>query len=92
MKAVGKVLKNPNLSGEAITAGKNLLKLQILSEAEDGGSLSESLAATALAVGEGRSPTELAAAVDKLSASDVNSVSIKVLTPLSSLPNHNNNK
>lgn len=76
MKNVARVLKNPSLSDAAINAGKNQLKLQILSEADAGTSLGESLAAQALYTGSVASATELAKQVDKISSSDVSAVSI----------------
>ncbi|VVD04313.1 unnamed protein product [Leptidea sinapis] len=51
VKAVGKFLKSPSLSSEAIKAGKCQLKLQVLSEADTGSVLCESLAAQALSAG-----------------------------------------
>ncbi|KAM3966254.1 ubiquinol-cytochrome c reductase core protein 2 [Aphomia sociella] len=70
-KAVGKLIKSSSLSAEAIQAGKNQLKLQILSEAEAGTSLAESLAAQGLYTGSVKSPADLAKDVDKISNSDV---------------------
>ncbi|XP_068618244.1 cytochrome b-c1 complex subunit 2, mitochondrial-like [Battus philenor] len=70
VKSVAQVLKKP-LSAEAIKAGKNQLKLQVLSEAEEGTSLAESLAAQGLYTGTAKSPIELAKEIDQISASDV---------------------
>ncbi|KAI8426374.1 hypothetical protein MSG28_005223 [Choristoneura fumiferana] len=51
IKAVAKVLKSSSLSADAIKAGKSQLKVQLLSEADDGASLAESLAAQGLYTG-----------------------------------------
>ncbi|KAL0871967.1 hypothetical protein ABMA27_004409 [Loxostege sticticalis] len=71
VKAAGAVLKNPALTPEAINAGKNQLKLQILSEAEDGTSLAESLASQGLYTGAAKSPADIAREIDQLSAPTV---------------------
>ncbi|XP_026762408.2 cytochrome b-c1 complex subunit 2, mitochondrial isoform X1 [Galleria mellonella] len=73
-KAVVKLIKSPTLSAEAIQAGKNQLKLQILSEAETGTSLAESIAAQGLYTGNVKSPADLAKDVDNISNSDVSQV------------------
>lgn len=70
-------MKNPNLSADAIKAGKSQLKVQILHEAEEGASLSENLAAQSLYTGSVKSPGELAAMVDQVSNSEISSVSIR---------------
>ncbi|XP_050671893.1 cytochrome b-c1 complex subunit 2, mitochondrial-like [Leptidea sinapis] len=71
VKAVGKFLKSPSLPSEAIKAGKCQLKLQVLSEADTGSVLCESLAAQALSAGAVKSPLELANAIDQIAESDV---------------------
>lgn len=71
VRAVAQVLKSGTLSQEAINAGKNQLKLQVLSEAEDGTSLAESLAAQGLYRGVAITPSELAAEINKISSTDV---------------------
>ncbi|CAG4950293.1 unnamed protein product [Colias eurytheme] len=71
VKAVGQFLKNPSLSADAIKAGKNQLKLQVLSEADQGSLLVESLAAQGLYTGIVKSPIELAAEIEQISNSDV---------------------
>ncbi|CAK1556234.1 unnamed protein product [Leptosia nina] len=74
VKSVGQFLKNPSLSSEAIKAGKNQLKLQLLSEADQGSILVESLAAQGLYTGTAKSPVEMAAEIDQVSDSDVSQV------------------
>lgn len=76
VKAAGAVLKNPALTPEAINAGKNQLKLQILSEAEDGTSLAESLASQGLYTGAAKSPADIAREIDQISAPTVCQVRI----------------
>ncbi|CAG5025814.1 unnamed protein product [Parnassius apollo] len=71
VKTVGKLLKNPSLSADAIKAGKNQLKLQVLCEGEEGTSLSESLAAQGLYTGNPKSPADVARDIDQLSANDI---------------------
>ncbi|KPI97405.1 PREDICTED: cytochrome b-c1 complex subunit 2, mitochondrial-like [Papilio xuthus] len=70
VKAVANLLKQP-LSADAIKAGKNQLKLQVLAEAEDGTSLVESLAAQGLFTGSAKSPLDIAREIDQLSTNDV---------------------
>ncbi|XP_073947324.1 cytochrome b-c1 complex subunit 2, mitochondrial-like [Choristoneura fumiferana] len=71
IKAVAKVLKSSSLSADAIKAGKSQLKVQLLSEADDGASLAESLAAQGLYTGSVKSPGELAAIIEQISSNDV---------------------
>lgn len=71
VKAAGKLLKSASLSADAIKAGKNLLKLQVLSEAEEGTALAESIAAQGLYSGSVKSPIDIAKDIDGLSNSDV---------------------
>ncbi|XP_039755718.1 cytochrome b-c1 complex subunit 2, mitochondrial-like [Pararge aegeria] len=71
VKAAGKLLKAGNLSAEAIKAGKNQLKVQVLSEAEDGTGLAESMAAQGLNTRSVKSPADIANAIDQLSNSDI---------------------
>lgn len=71
VKAVAGVLKNPQLSSQAIQAGKNQLKLQLLSEADGGTSLAEALAAQAFHTGSVKSPADIAQNIDKLSNNDI---------------------
>ncbi|XP_072947175.1 cytochrome b-c1 complex subunit 2, mitochondrial [Epargyreus clarus] len=71
VKAVAKALKSPNLSGDAIKAGKNQLKVQVLCEADQGATLTESLAAQGLYTGSVKSPLDLAKEIDQLSSSDI---------------------
>ncbi|KAI8426372.1 hypothetical protein MSG28_005223 [Choristoneura fumiferana] len=70
IKAVAKVLKSSSLSADAIKAGKSQLKVQLLSEADDGASLAESLAAQGLYTGSVKSPGELAAIIEQISSND----------------------
>ncbi|OWR53790.1 ubiquinol-cytochrome c reductase core protein II [Danaus plexippus plexippus] len=79
LKAASKLLKNPNLSGDAIKAGKNQLKLQVLSEAESGVSLSESLAVQGLYTGSAKSAVDIAKDIDQLSSNDVSQVLASVI-------------
>ncbi|CAG9561189.1 unnamed protein product [Danaus chrysippus] len=79
LKAAAKLLKNPNLSADAIKAGKNQLKLQVLSEAESGVSLSELLAVQGLYTGSAKSPLDIAKDIDQLSSSDVSQVLASVV-------------
>lgn len=74
VKSVVKFLKSPTLSADAIKAGKNQLKVQVLSEAEDGFNLAESIAAQGLYTGSAKSPSDIAAAIDQIQANDVNQV------------------
>ncbi|CAB3259865.1 unnamed protein product [Arctia plantaginis] len=71
VKAAAGVLKNPALNANAIMAGKNQLKLQVLSEADAGTSLAEALAAQGLYCGKVSSPSEIARSIDQLSNNDV---------------------
>ncbi|XP_049874000.1 cytochrome b-c1 complex subunit 2, mitochondrial [Pectinophora gossypiella] len=71
VKAVAKLLKNCPLDSNSIAAGKNQLKLQVLTEAENGTALAESLAAQGLYTGSVKSPTALAHAISSISDSDV---------------------
>lgn len=71
VKVLGALLKKPALNAAAVQAGKNLLKLQVLSEAEDGSSLAESLAAQALYTGAVKSPADLAKEIDQISSGDI---------------------
>lgn len=71
IKAVAKVLKSSSLSAEAIKAGKAQLKIQLLSEGDDGTSLAESLAAQGLYTGSVKSPGELATIIEQISNNDV---------------------
>lgn len=75
MKAVAGLLKNPKLSNEAIQAGKSQLKLQILSEADEGSSLAESIAAQGFYTGQAKSPAVIAREIDALTTNDIASVS-----------------
>ncbi|RVE41810.1 hypothetical protein evm_013532 [Chilo suppressalis] len=74
VSSVAKLMKSGSLSAEAINAGKNQLKLQVLSEAEDGTSLAESLAAQGLYKGTARSPADIARDIDQINSSTVNQV------------------
>lgn len=74
MKAVSNLLKQP-LSADAIKAGKNQLKLQVLAEAEDGTCMTESLAAQGLHNGTAKSPLDIVREIDQLSTNDVAQVS-----------------
>ncbi|XP_037971519.1 cytochrome b-c1 complex subunit 2, mitochondrial isoform X1 [Plutella xylostella] len=79
-----KFLRGATLSADVIKAAKNQLKLQVLSEADDGASLAESLAAQCLYTGTAKSPLEIAASIDALSESDVSqAVSAAAKTKLS---------
>ncbi|XP_045766240.1 cytochrome b-c1 complex subunit 2, mitochondrial [Maniola jurtina] len=71
VKAAAKLLKAGNLSADAIKAGKNQLKVQVLSEAENGTALAESIAAQGLYTRSVKSPLEIANAIDQLSSSDI---------------------
>lgn len=71
VKAVAKLLKNPPLTPETIKAGRNQLKVQILSESEAATSLGESLAAQGLYTGSVKSPADLANNIDQISDSDI---------------------
>ncbi|CAG9793842.1 unnamed protein product [Diatraea saccharalis] len=71
VSAVAKLLRSGNLSAEAINAGKNHLKLQVLSEGEDGTSLAESLAAQGLYKGVAKSPADIAREIDQINSSTV---------------------
>lgn len=75
MKAVAGLLKNPKLSNEAIQAGKSQLKLQVLSEADEGSSLAESIAAQGFYTGQAKSPADIAKEIDAVSTNDIASVS-----------------
>lgn len=75
MKACAGFLKKPSLNQDAIKAGKNQLKLQILSEADTGSSLAESLAAQGFYTGNVKSPVDIAKDIDALSANDIQKVS-----------------
>lgn len=78
VKAAGNLLKNANLSADAIKAGKNQLKLQVLSEAENGTSLAESIATQGLYTGAVKSPAEVAKDIDQLSNNDISQVNFHV--------------
>lgn len=71
VKSVAKLLKTPNLSADAVKIGKNQLKLQVLSEAEEGTSLAESLAAQGLYNGLVRAPADIARDIDQLPNNDI---------------------
>ncbi|XP_075978923.1 cytochrome b-c1 complex subunit 2, mitochondrial-like [Anticarsia gemmatalis] len=71
VKAVAGVLRNPTLSGPAIQAGKNALKLQVLGEADEGTSLAESIAAQGFYTGSVKTPAEIASTIDQLSSNDI---------------------
>ncbi|XP_023936742.2 cytochrome b-c1 complex subunit 2, mitochondrial [Bicyclus anynana] len=84
VKAAAKLLKSGNLSADAIKAGKNQLKVQVLSEAEDGSDLAESIAAQGLTTRTAKSPADIANAIDQLSSSDISqAVSNAVKTKVS---------
>ncbi|CAH0729729.1 unnamed protein product, partial [Brenthis ino] len=71
VKAAAKVLTSANLSADAIKAGKNQLKLQVLTEAEEGTVLAESIASQGLYTGVAKSPLDIAKEIDSLSNSDI---------------------
>ncbi|XP_063828157.1 cytochrome b-c1 complex subunit 2, mitochondrial [Ostrinia nubilalis] len=71
VKAASQLLKSASISADAINAGKNQLKVQILSEAEDGTSLGESLAAQGLYKDNAKSPADIARDIDQISSADV---------------------
>ncbi|XP_028039016.1 cytochrome b-c1 complex subunit 2, mitochondrial [Bombyx mandarina] len=70
VKAVAKVLKT-SLSADAIKAGKNQLKTQVLNEADTGSSLAESLAAQGFYTGSVRSAVDIAKDIDQISNNDI---------------------
>ncbi|XP_013140170.1 PREDICTED: cytochrome b-c1 complex subunit 2, mitochondrial-like [Papilio polytes] len=70
VKAVSNLLKQP-LNADAIKAGMNQLKLQVLAEAEDGTCMTESLAAQGLHNGTAKSPLDIVREIDQLSTNDV---------------------
>lgn len=74
MRAVGQALRSPALSAEAINAGKNQLKVQVLSEGEDATSLGESLAAQGLYMGCAKSPADIAREIDQVNGNMVSQV------------------
>ncbi|XP_053606754.1 cytochrome b-c1 complex subunit 2, mitochondrial [Plodia interpunctella] len=74
VKAVANVLKKGCLPSEAVRAGRNQLKLQLLSEAEAGASLAEGFAAQALYTGTVLPPAVLAAQIDTIDDATVNKV------------------
>lgn len=76
MKVCGSFLKKASLSPEAIKAGKSQLKVQVLSEADAGTSLAESLAAQGFYTGSVKSPADIAKDIDALSANDIQQVSL----------------
>ncbi|KAJ0178314.1 hypothetical protein K1T71_006137 [Dendrolimus kikuchii] len=71
VKNAAKLLKSPSLSADAIKAGKNQLKLQVLSEADEATSLAENMAAQGLYTGSVRSAADIAKAIDQISSSDI---------------------
>ncbi|KAJ8713458.1 hypothetical protein PYW07_013828 [Mythimna separata] len=73
VKICGSFLKKASLSADAVKAGKSQLKVQILSEADSGTSLAESLAAQGFYTGSVKSPSEIAKDIDALSANDIQS-------------------
>ena len=75
MKACAGFLKKPSLSQEAIKAGKSQLKVEILSDADSGASLAESLAAQGFYTGNVKAPGDIAKDIDALSANDIQKVS-----------------
>ncbi|XP_063535190.1 cytochrome b-c1 complex subunit 2, mitochondrial [Cydia strobilella] len=70
IKAVATAIRSP-VSADAVKAAKAQLKVQLLSEADDGTGLAETIAAQGLHTGSARNPAELAGAVDQVTASDV---------------------
>ncbi|XP_063363716.1 cytochrome b-c1 complex subunit 2, mitochondrial [Cydia amplana] len=70
IKAVATAIRSP-LSADAVKAAKAQLKVQLLSEADDGTNLAEAIAAQGLHTGSARNPADLAGAVDQVTASDV---------------------
>lgn len=70
------MLKSANLSADAIKAGKNQLKLQVLTEAEEGTALAESIASQGLYTGVAKSPLDIANEIDSLSNNDISQVKL----------------
>ncbi|XP_047993272.1 cytochrome b-c1 complex subunit 2, mitochondrial [Leguminivora glycinivorella] len=70
IKAVATALRSP-VSADAVAAAKAQLKVQLLSEADEGTNLAETIAAQGLQTGAARNPAELAGVVDKVTAADV---------------------
>lgn len=75
-KAAYKWLRTANVSDTDIARGKNALKASVLAAAESGESQLENLCHQVLLRGKVLSPADLAAEVDKVSASDVRNVSV----------------
>ncbi|KAJ8716136.1 hypothetical protein PYW08_013421 [Mythimna loreyi] len=73
VKVCGNFLKKASLSPDAIKAGKSQLKVQVLSEADSGSSLAESLAAQGFYTGNVKSPADIAKDIDAISANDIQS-------------------
>ena len=75
VQAAVKVLKGGNLTDADVNRGKNQLKAAILLDNESGSEAIGLLGTQAALVGAAKSPSQLAAEVDSVSAADVNAVS-----------------
>ncbi|GBP76801.1 Cytochrome b-c1 complex subunit 2, mitochondrial [Eumeta japonica] len=74
VKNAASVLKNPQLTDDAICAGKKALKLQVLSEGDCGTLFAESLSTQVLTTGEAKKPSAIALEIDQIPNSEVHRV------------------
>lgn len=72
-------MRSPNVSDADVARGKATLKAEILYAADDSATLLENLGQQALFKGRVYKPSDLVAEVDKISTSDVKSVSTFVI-------------
>lgn len=79
-KETAKWLKSLKVSENEVACGKNILKTEILDAADNAICLLESLQQQALLKGQVSSPTSIANAVDKISASDVKAVCTSIVS------------
>ncbi|XP_066148530.1 cytochrome b-c1 complex subunit 2, mitochondrial [Euwallacea fornicatus] len=73
-----KVLRSGNVSDADVTRGKNQLKSSLLFELESGSKMAKFLGTQAVLTGSGLSPSDLSAAVDSVTTSDVRNIFQKV--------------
>ncbi|XP_068906001.1 cytochrome b-c1 complex subunit 2, mitochondrial [Tenebrio molitor] len=78
VEAAAQVLKGGSLSDADISRGKNQLKAAILMDNESGSNAIRLIATQAALLGSAKSPSQLAAEVDSVSAADVNAALKKV--------------
>ncbi|KAL1517969.1 hypothetical protein ABEB36_001663 [Hypothenemus hampei] len=74
VESVARTLKSGNVTDADVTRGKNQFKSALLSELESGSKAVDVIGVQAVLTGDAKSPSDLAAAIDSVSTSDVRNV------------------